>query len=155
MKLWVFHCLKNVSIMLKFDWKFHSGISRVDTRSNSQTGKAILIHKKGSKVVSLHCNPVQPDLLLSCGNDHFVRLLSPNYITWYFILLILSCCISLAFCIPSIHGDFMFLLLQSSITKILQIVCTHAQFPHVILHTTLLTIKHPYHLRLVYGICVD
>ncbi|XWS52997.1 hypothetical protein CRYUN_Cryun11dG0120100 [Craigia yunnanensis] len=46
----------------------------VDTRSNSQTGKAILIHKKGSKVVSLHCNPVQPDLLLSCGNDHFARL---------------------------------------------------------------------------------
>ncbi|XVF68986.1 hypothetical protein PTKIN_Ptkin11bG0045300 [Pterospermum kingtungense] len=46
----------------------------VDTRSNSQIGKAIMIHKKGSKVVGLHCNPVQPDLLLSCGNDHFARL---------------------------------------------------------------------------------
>ncbi|CAL8160607.1 unnamed protein product [Prunus armeniaca] len=47
----------------------------VDTRSNDPTGKPILIHKKGSKVVGLHCNPVQPDLLLSCGNDHFVSLL--------------------------------------------------------------------------------
>ncbi|CAK7331244.1 unnamed protein product [Dovyalis caffra] len=46
----------------------------VDTRSNSKTGEAILIHKKGSKVVGLHCNPVQPDLLLSCGNDHFARI---------------------------------------------------------------------------------
>ncbi|KAG4167899.1 hypothetical protein ERO13_A13G224600v2 [Gossypium hirsutum] len=46
----------------------------VDSRSNSQTGKAIMIHKKGSKVVGLHCNPFQPDLLLSCGNDHFARL---------------------------------------------------------------------------------
>ncbi|XP_022752649.1 protein DAMAGED DNA-BINDING 2 [Durio zibethinus] len=46
----------------------------VDARSNSQTGKAIMIHKKGSKVVGLHCNPFQPDLLLSCGNDHFARL---------------------------------------------------------------------------------
>ncbi|KAK6235035.1 hypothetical protein SCA6_010372 [Theobroma cacao] len=46
----------------------------VDTRSNSRIGKAIMIHKKRSKVVGLHCNPVQPDLLLSCGNDHFARL---------------------------------------------------------------------------------
>ncbi|XP_062172253.1 protein DAMAGED DNA-BINDING 2 [Alnus glutinosa] len=46
----------------------------VDTRSNNKTGEAILIHKKGSKVVGLHCNPVQPDLLLSCGNDHFARI---------------------------------------------------------------------------------
>ncbi|MBA0873708.1 hypothetical protein Goshw_006097 [Gossypium schwendimanii] len=46
----------------------------VDSRSNSQTGKAIMIHKKGTKVVGLHCNPFQPDLLLSCGNDHFARL---------------------------------------------------------------------------------
>jgi hypothetical protein len=48
------------------------GLLRVDTRSNSKIGEAILIHKKGSKVVGLHCNPVQPELLLSCGNDHFV-----------------------------------------------------------------------------------
>lgn len=45
---------------------------RVDMRSNSKVGEATLIHKKGSKVVGLRCNPVQPDLLLSCGNDHFV-----------------------------------------------------------------------------------
>ncbi|KAG2673156.1 hypothetical protein I3760_13G076700 [Carya illinoinensis] len=46
----------------------------VDTRSNNKIGEAVLIHKKGSKVVGLHCNPVQPDLLLSCGNDHFARI---------------------------------------------------------------------------------
>lgn len=46
----------------------------VDIRSNSQVGEAILIHKKGSKVVGLQCNPLQPDLLLSCGNDHYARL---------------------------------------------------------------------------------
>lgn len=45
---------------------------RVDVRSNDVTGKPILIHKKGSKVTGLHCHPLQPDLLLSCGNDHFV-----------------------------------------------------------------------------------
>ncbi|KAA8549401.1 hypothetical protein F0562_001126 [Nyssa sinensis] len=46
----------------------------VDIRSNNKVGEAIMIHKKGSKVVGLHCNPVQPDLLLSCGNDHFARI---------------------------------------------------------------------------------
>ncbi|KDP46502.1 hypothetical protein JCGZ_08474 [Jatropha curcas] len=46
----------------------------VDMRSNSKTGQPILIHKKGSKVVGLHCNPVHPELLLSCGNDHFARI---------------------------------------------------------------------------------
>lgn len=46
---------------------------RIDSRSNSQIGESVLIHKKGSKVTGLHFNPVQPDLLLSCGNDHFVR----------------------------------------------------------------------------------
>lgn len=46
----------------------------VDLRSNKRTGEPILIHKKGSKVVGLHCNPLQPDLLLSCGNDHFARI---------------------------------------------------------------------------------
>ncbi|XP_057536342.1 protein DAMAGED DNA-BINDING 2 [Amaranthus tricolor] len=46
----------------------------LDTRTKSKTGEAVLIHKKGSKVVGLQCNPVQPDLLLSCGNDHFARL---------------------------------------------------------------------------------
>lgn len=46
----------------------------VDVRSNNKSGEPVLIHKKGTKVVGLHCNPVQPDLLLSCGNDHFARL---------------------------------------------------------------------------------
>ncbi|CAK9164213.1 unnamed protein product [Ilex paraguariensis] len=46
----------------------------VDVRSNNKLGDSILIHKKGSKVVGLQCNPVQPDLLLSCGNDHFARI---------------------------------------------------------------------------------
>lgn len=46
----------------------------MDTRSNDVTGKPILIHKKGSKVTGLHCHPLQPDLLLSCGNDHFARI---------------------------------------------------------------------------------
>ncbi|XP_024033790.1 protein DAMAGED DNA-BINDING 2 isoform X2 [Citrus clementina] len=46
----------------------------VDTRTNSRSGEAILIHRKGSKVVGLHCNPIQPELLLSCGNDHFARI---------------------------------------------------------------------------------
>ncbi|XP_010262841.1 PREDICTED: protein DAMAGED DNA-BINDING 2 [Nelumbo nucifera] len=46
----------------------------VDMRSNNKVGETILIHKKGSKVVGLHCNPVQPELLLSCGNDHFARI---------------------------------------------------------------------------------
>lgn len=47
---------------------------RIDHRSNNVTGEPILIHKKGSKVVGLDCNPVHPELLLSCGNDHFVSL---------------------------------------------------------------------------------
>ncbi|KAK9755759.1 hypothetical protein RND81_01G048400 [Saponaria officinalis] len=46
----------------------------LDSRTRKQVGEAVLIHKKGSKVVGLHCNPVQPDILLSCGNDHFARL---------------------------------------------------------------------------------
>ncbi|KAF5204932.1 Dna damage-binding protein [Thalictrum thalictroides] len=46
----------------------------VDMRSHNKTGEAVLIHKKGTKVVGLQCNPVQPELLLSCGNDHFARI---------------------------------------------------------------------------------
>ncbi|KAL2664918.1 hypothetical protein AAZV13_02G190400 [Glycine max] len=42
----------------------------VDIRSNNRSGDAILIHKKG-KVVGIHCNPIQPDIFLTCGNDHF------------------------------------------------------------------------------------
>ncbi|KAG7538345.1 WD40-repeat-containing domain superfamily [Arabidopsis suecica] len=46
----------------------------IDHRTNNGTGEPILIHKQGSKVVGLDCNPVQPELLLSCGNDHFARI---------------------------------------------------------------------------------
>lgn len=46
----------------------------IDGRSRNSVGNPILIHKKGSKVVGLHCNPLQPDILLSCGNDHFARI---------------------------------------------------------------------------------
>ncbi|PWA69615.1 damaged DNA binding 2 [Artemisia annua] len=46
----------------------------VDVRSDPKKGDSVLIHKKGTKVVGLHCNPLQPDLLLSCGNDHFARI---------------------------------------------------------------------------------
>ncbi|XP_076915269.1 protein DAMAGED DNA-BINDING 2-like isoform X1 [Bidens hawaiensis] len=46
----------------------------VDARANSKIGDPVLIHKKGTKVVGLHCNPLQPDFLLSCGNDHFARI---------------------------------------------------------------------------------
>ncbi|GLJ21497.1 hypothetical protein SUGI_0397090 [Cryptomeria japonica] len=49
-------------------------VYQIDMRSNKKTGEPVLIHKKGSKVVGLHFNPVHPDLLISCGNDHFVRL---------------------------------------------------------------------------------
>lgn len=45
-----------------------------DIRSNNVMSKPTLIHKKGTKVVGLNCNPLQPDLLLSCGNDHFARI---------------------------------------------------------------------------------
>lgn len=47
---------------------------QIDIRSNKKTEEPILIHKKGSKVVGLHFNPLNPDLLISCGNDHFARL---------------------------------------------------------------------------------
>ncbi|CAN6472593.1 unnamed protein product [Victoria cruziana] len=49
-------------------------IYTLDLRSNKRTAGPILIHEKGKKVVGLHCNPLQPDLLLSCGNDHFARI---------------------------------------------------------------------------------
>ncbi|MQM07317.1 hypothetical protein Taro_040157 [Colocasia esculenta] len=53
---------------------FCHNVFSVDARSQSKVGDPMLIHKKGSKVVGLHCNPVQPDMLISCGNDHFARI---------------------------------------------------------------------------------
>ncbi|KAK9159058.1 hypothetical protein Scep_005632 [Stephania cephalantha] len=46
----------------------------MDMRSNEKTREDALIHKRGTKVVGLHCHPIQPELLLSCGNDHFARI---------------------------------------------------------------------------------
>ena len=46
--------------------------TRIDVKENRQIGKPLLIHKKGSKVVGLHCNPVDSDVFISCGNDHMV-----------------------------------------------------------------------------------
>ncbi|KAK3160311.1 hypothetical protein QOZ80_1BG0057820 [Eleusine coracana subsp. coracana] len=46
----------------------------LDRRSKTRIGNPVLIHKKGSKVTSLHCNPVQPEVLLSSGNDHYARI---------------------------------------------------------------------------------
>ncbi|GAB2274461.1 DNA damage-binding protein 2 [Dionaea muscipula] len=46
----------------------------LDIRTNNQTGGPLRIHKKGSKVTGINCNPVHPELLLSCGNDHFARV---------------------------------------------------------------------------------
>ena len=49
--------------------------TRIDVNENRQIGKPLLIHKKGSKVVGLHCNPVDSDVFISCGNDHMVSYL--------------------------------------------------------------------------------
>uniref|UniRef100_A0A0A9EZ06 UV-damaged DNA-binding protein 2 n=1 Tax=Arundo donax TaxID=35708 RepID=A0A0A9EZ06_ARUDO len=46
----------------------------LDRRSKARIGHPILIHKKGSKVTGLHCNPAQPEVLLSSGNDHYARI---------------------------------------------------------------------------------
>ncbi|KAF7020709.1 hypothetical protein CFC21_033772 [Triticum aestivum] len=46
----------------------------LDRRSKERIGQPVLIHKKGSKVTGLHCNPAQPEVLLSSGNDHFARI---------------------------------------------------------------------------------
>lgn len=71
----------HIEIPLWFDLLLHLvDMNRADVRSNNVTRKPTLIHKKGTKVVGLNCNPLQPDLLLSCGNDHFVSsiyLISP------------------------------------------------------------------------------
>ncbi|KAL6848212.1 hypothetical protein ACP4OV_022340 [Aristida adscensionis] len=48
--------------------------AQLDRRSKTRIGHPILIHKKGSKVTSLHCNPAQPEVLLSGGNDHYARI---------------------------------------------------------------------------------
>lgn len=63
--------------------------TRVDTRCNDQIGESVLIHKKGSKVVGLHCNPVQPDLLLSAGNDHFVSFFHCSFDKIFLITVLL------------------------------------------------------------------
>ncbi|KAF3660338.1 putative protein DAMAGED DNA-BINDING 2-like isoform 2 [Capsicum annuum] len=49
-----------------------SRLAWADIWSNKVMSKPNLIHEKGTKVVGLNCNPLQPDLLLSFGNDNFV-----------------------------------------------------------------------------------
>lgn len=51
-----------------------------DIRANKSVGKPLLIHKKGSKVVGLHCNPVDPNLFITCGNDHMARIWDIRYL---------------------------------------------------------------------------
>lgn len=46
----------------------------LDRRSKTRMGHPVLVHKKGSKVTSLHCNPARPEVLLSSGNDHYARI---------------------------------------------------------------------------------
>lgn len=57
----------------KFElWCAHRCCDRLDTRENREVGKPTAVHKKGTKVVGLHCHPVDPDFFLTCGNDHTV-----------------------------------------------------------------------------------
>lgn len=56
---------------------------QVDTRANKEVGKPTAVHKKGTKVVGLHCHPIDPDVFITCGNDHMariwdMRMLSPD-----------------------------------------------------------------------------
>eukprot|EP00249_Psilotum_nudum_P011683 c23318_g1_i1 orf=119-1795(+) len=53
---------------------------QVDIRSKESIAKPMLIHKKGSKVVGLQCNPVDPDLFITCGNDHTARIWDLRYL---------------------------------------------------------------------------
>ncbi|XP_039808245.1 DNA damage-binding protein 2-like isoform X2 [Panicum virgatum] len=46
----------------------------LDRRSKTRIGHPVLIHKKGSKVTTLHCSPARPEVLLSSGNDHYARI---------------------------------------------------------------------------------
>jgi hypothetical protein len=47
-------------------------INRLDVRTGKGVEKPCMIHKKGTKIVSLHCNPVDPDVFITAGNDHMV-----------------------------------------------------------------------------------
>ncbi|KAJ7526860.1 hypothetical protein O6H91_16G025800 [Diphasiastrum complanatum] len=49
-------------------------LHQLDMRTNRRCGNPLLIHKKNTKVVGLHCNPVDPDIFLTCGNDHMARI---------------------------------------------------------------------------------
>ncbi|KAL2905195.1 Protein DAMAGED DNA-BINDING 2, partial [Bienertia sinuspersici] len=40
--------------------------TQVGTRAKDKVEEAVLVHRMGTKVVWLHCNPVQPKLFLSC-----------------------------------------------------------------------------------------
>ncbi|KAH7283731.1 hypothetical protein KP509_34G021200 [Ceratopteris richardii] len=55
-------------------------LHQVDIRTNNRIGKPLLIHKKGSKVVGIHCNPADPNLFISSGNDHMARIWDLRYL---------------------------------------------------------------------------
>lgn len=61
----------------------------LDRRSKTRIGHPTLIHKKGSKVTSLHCNPAQPEVLLSGGNDHYVSVLCINTYSPFLIYILI------------------------------------------------------------------
>lgn len=46
----------------------------LDTRAPS-SHPAVQIQKRGTKIAHVHANPADPNLLLTCGGDHLVRLL--------------------------------------------------------------------------------
>lgn len=49
-------------------------LHRVDMRAKKSLPGIEFIHKKGTKVTTLHCNPMAPDLLISGGNDYTAQI---------------------------------------------------------------------------------
>ncbi|XP_002979996.2 DNA damage-binding protein 2 [Selaginella moellendorffii] len=47
---------------------------RLDLRTKKTHDKPLLIHKKGTKVVGLHTNPIDQDIFITSGNDHMARI---------------------------------------------------------------------------------
>lgn len=71
---------QTIDIIQTIIYVLHLSTCRLDRRLKARIGDPILIHKKGSKVTSLHCNPAQPEVLLSSGNDHYVSVFcTPAY----------------------------------------------------------------------------
>ncbi|CAM6103070.1 unnamed protein product [Calypogeia fissa] len=47
---------------------------QLDMRTGKEVDNPVLMHKKGTKIVGVNCNPVDPDIFLTCGNDHMARV---------------------------------------------------------------------------------